>query len=616
MSMYEFLFEAPPAKKSKNKAKKVDSKKATIKAKENSPPPPPKPTTYNDVLKRQDLKDFNFNNRYQVKGQEYQKNKDEIANLKNYIGDLSITGKRLTHTQKYTFQKLHYELMVQGYSDNVAYALCLLFFEESKFDKQYGQSPSFNPTTKAMGVIQWIRSRFADFVLFLREKTHDFKNLEPDTLKSLNYFLNITKENAENNSQNEFSVSIDKSNNLVSDEQIKKFNEFLWSQKEMVDYQIEFLIKELNSDYYKSLFNGLDDQAKEMKNHSKDFHFGKREAGPIDFDKDAMLPTTFKKDAKPENLITALSKTEKAFLNKVLSRFIVPNKKDSQSWDNLTKERIKKSFKTLYDNITLQLDTYALSDKAFKKGEYKYTDANNKNITVPKKDFNDKKQQLEEIVKELESRIEKNLNDYPFLAEVYEVKEGDLLSKIVTGKGITWKSLVRYNLPFFINYFKDRKDKKKDIYSFAATFYGALKTKILIPKYNCVIIKTKDDLKKAAEADNKTVEELIKFNESDVKETDQLDDKQQKIKVPIHVIDAECLHTQIVFLQNSNGKLSEQLVRSYIRNILLEEKNNINKPYASGDVADMLLDEEGWTTDPHDRQLIKKWYIKMGLSHN
>lgn len=608
MSIYEFLFETPRGKKTKNKSKKTTSKAATT--------PTPKPATYNDILKLQDLKDFNFNSRYQGKGQEYQKNKDEIATLKNYIADLSVTGKRLTHTQKYTFQKLHKTFINQGYSDNVSYALCLLFFEESKFDKQYGKTPSFNPTTKAMGLIQWIRNRFADFVLFLKEKTHNFKNLQPETLKDLDYFLNINQENAKNVSTNNFSVSIDKGNNLVSDAQIKKFNEILWSQKEMVDYQIEFLMKELNSDYYKGLLDGKDDAAKKVENHSYNFNIEQTQEGPINPTLGITLPTRTKDDSKPQNLIDALTKVEKDFLNQMISRFIVPNKKDTQTWDNMTDERIKKSFEILYKNITLQLDTYALTDKQFTSGEYKYTDDKKKEITNKKNDFNDKKQQLEEIVKELDSNIEKNFKDYPFLSEIYEVKEGDLLSKIVAGKGITWKSLVRYNLPFFINYFNNRTDKKKDIYQFAAKFYGTLKAKILIPKYNCFVIKTKEALQKAAEADGKTVEELIKFNESELKETDKLDKDKQKIKEPIHVIDPECKHTQIVFVEKSNNKLSEQLIKSYIRNILLEEtKNNNNKPYQQGDINDMLLDEEGWVTDPNDRQKIKKWYLAMGLAH-
>jgi len=608
MSIYEFLFEAPPAKKSKNKAKKNKTKVTAPPA----PPPSPKPATYNDVLKLQDLNDFKFNKRYQEKGEEYKKNKDEISDLSKYIGELSITGKRLTHTQKYTFRKLYNTFLYQGYSDNVCYALCLLFFEESKFDKQYGKSASFNPTTKAMGIIQWIRSRFAEFVLFLRKKTQNFKNLQPETLENLNYFLNITTDNAKNDSSNEFSVSIDQGKNLVTDEQIKIFNEVLWSQKEMVDYQIEFLMNEFKSDYYKKLFDGLDEEAKKVENQSENFYIEKI-VGPVDPKKDIILPPKIKDNNTPDNLINSLTEVEKNFLNKVLSRFIVPNKKDSQDWDDITNERIKKSFEILYDNITRKLDTYDLPDQHLKSGEYKYIQ-DKKEITSPKHEFNDKKKQLEEIVAKLENKIKENLNDYPFVSEVYEIKEGDLLSKIVKNKGITWKSLVRYNLPFFINYFKDRKDKKKDIYAFASKFYGTLKTKILIPKYNCVIINSKEELQKAAEADKKTVKQLIAFNESELKEIENV--KKEKIKEPIHKIDPECKHTQIIFLENSNNKLSEQLIRNYIQNILLEEKRNVNKPYGLGNVEDMLLDNEGWITDPKDRLIIKNWYLKMDLANN
>ena len=608
MSIYEFLFEAPPAKKSKNKAKKNKTKVTAPPA----PPPPPKPATYNDVLKLQDLNNFKFNKRYQEKGEEYKKSKDEISDLSKYIGELSITGKRLTHTQKYTFRKLYNTFLYQGYSDNVCYALCLLFFEESKFDKQYGKSASFNPTTKAMGIIQWIRSRFAEFVLFLRKKTQNFKNLQPETLENLNYFLNITDDNAKNDSSNDFSVSVDQGKNLVTDEQIKIFNEVLWSQKEMVDYQIEFLMNEFKSDYYKKLFDGLDEEAKKVENQSENFYIEKIE-GPVDPKRGIILPLKIKDNNTPDNLINSLTEVEKNFLNKVLSRFIVPNKKDSQDWDDITNERIKKSFEILYDNITRKLDAYDLSDQHLKAGEYKYIQ-DKKEITSPKHEFNDKKKQLEEIVAKLENKIKENLNDYPFVSEVYEIKEGDLLSKIVKNKGVTWKSLVRYNLPFFINYFNDRKDKKKDIYDFASKFYGTLKTKILIPKYNCVIINSKEELQKAAEADKKTVEQLIAFNESELKEIENT--KKEKIKEPIHKVDPDCKHTQIIFLENSNSKLSEQLIRNYIQNILLEETTNLNKPYGKGDVKDMLLDNEGWITDPNNRQTIKNWYLKMGLAHN
>ena len=82
--------------------------------------------------------------------------------------------------------------------------------------------------------------------------------------------------------------------------------------------------------------------------------------------------------------------------------------------------------------------------------------------------------------------------------------------------------------------------------------------------------------------------------------------KKEKIKEPIRKVDPDCKNTQIIFLENSNNKLSEQLIRKYIQNILLGETTNLNKPYGKGDVKDMLLDEEGWVTDPNDRQKIKK----------
>ena len=141
MSMYEFLFEAPPAKKSKNKEKKQNNTGAKVKAKKeetkkdetkstSSPKEvqQSKAATYNDVVNSQNLKDFNFNERYQEKANEYQSNKDKLSDLRKYIGELSITGKRLSHTQKYTFQKLFKAFQREGYSYNLSYALCLLFF--------------------------------------------------------------------------------------------------------------------------------------------------------------------------------------------------------------------------------------------------------------------------------------------------------------------------------------------------------------------------------------------------------------------------------------------------------------------------------------------------------
>lgn len=633
--MYEFLFEAPPAKKSKNKEKKQNNTGAKVKAKKeetkkdetkstSSPKEvqQSKAATYNDVVNSQNLKDFNFNKRYQEKANEYQSNKDKLSDLRKYIGELSITGKRLSHTQKYTFQKLFKAFQREGYSYNLSYALCLLFFEESKYDKEYGSKKTINPTTKAMGLTQWIRSRFADFVLYLRKKTHEFKNLEPETLKKLSYFLNITQDNAKNDEKNKFSVSIDRSNNQVSDEEIEKFNEILWSQKEMVDYQIEFLIGEFNSKFYRGRFEGTDVAARELENQSKDIysetpflHFMDYN-GPMDpAQNDSIIPPLTTIDEKtPLQLLESLTTVEKNFLNQVISKFMIPNKKKNQTWDSISNERVKKGFEVLYNNITRRLDTYDLTSQHFKTGEYTYTDEKGQNAAATKNEFNNKKQQLEDIATELENNIKKNLEDYPFISEIYEIKEKDLLSTIVKNKGITWKSLVRYNLPFFVNYFKKRKDKEKDIYTFASKFYGTLKTKILIPKYNCVIVNSKAELQKVAEADGKTIEQLIAFNESEFKEIENV--KKEKIKEPIHKIDPECKHTQIIFLENSNNKLSEQLIRNYIQNILLEEKRNVNKPYGRGNVEDMLLDNEGWITDPKDRQIIKNWYLKMGLVNN
>lgn len=635
MSMYEFLFEAPPAKKSKNKEKKQNNTDSKVKVKKeetkkeetkstSSPKEvqPPKAATYNDVVNSQNLKDFNFNKRYQEKANEYQSNKDKLSDLRKYIGELSITGKRLSHTQKYTFQKLFKAFQREGYSYNLSYALCLLFFEESKYDKEYGSKKTINPTTKAMGLTQWIRSRFADFVLYLRKKTHEFKNLEPETLKKLSYFLNITQDNAKNDEKNKFSVSIDRRNNQVSDEEIEKFNEILWSQKEMVDYQVEFLIGEFNSKFYRGRFEGTDVAARELENQSKDIysetpflHFMDYN-GPMDpMQNDPIIPPLTTIDEKtPLQLLESLTTVEKNFLNQVISKFMIPNKKKNQTWDSISNERVKKGFEVLYNNITRRLDTYDLTSQHFKTGEYTYTDETGQNAAATKNEFNNKKQQLEDIATELENNIKKNLEDYPFISEIYEIKEKDLLSTIVKNKGITWKSLVRYNLPFFVNYFKNRKDKEKDIYTFASKFYGILKTKILIPKYNCIIVKTKQELQKVAEADGKTVEQLIAFNESEFKEIEN--DKKEKIKEPIHKVDPDCKHTQIIFLENSNNKLSEQLIRNYIQNILLEETTNLNKPYGKGDVKDMLLDNEGWITDPNNRQTIKNWYLKMGLAHN
>ncbi len=36
--------------------------------------------------------------------------------------------------------------------------------------------------------------------------------------------------------------------------------------------------------------------------------------------------------------------------------------------------------------------------------------------------------------------------------------------------------------------------------------------------------------------------------------------------------------------------------------------------YRDGNIDDMMLDKEGWTTDPNDRQKVKRWYLDMGMA--
>lgn len=65
--------------------------------------------------------------------------------------------------------------------------------------------------------------------------------------------------------------------------------------------------------------------------------------------------------------------------------------------------------------------------------------------------------------------------------------------------------------------------------------------------------------------------------------------------------------------------MNDKLLKQYITEVLKHKKYAGSYPdenYGKGHVNDMLLDEEGWVTDPNDRQEIKKWYINMGLAHN
>jgi hypothetical protein len=63
---------------------------------------------------------------------------------------------------------------------------------------------------------------------------------------------------------------------------------------------------------------------------------------------------------------------------------------------------------------------------------------------------------------------------------------------------------------------------------------------------------------------------------------------------------------------------ANNLLKEVIKEYILEIKNSGSYPeekYGNGHINDMMLDEEGWITDPNDRQKVKKWYLDMGLSH-
>ncbi len=62
----------------------------------------------------------------------------------------------------------------------------------------------------------------------------------------------------------------------------------------------------------------------------------------------------------------------------------------------------------------------------------------------------------------------------------------------------------------------------------------------------------------------------------------------------------------------------ENILRNFIMETLKDRKYSGSYPdelYGNGNVKDMLLDEEGWITDPNDRKKIKKWYLDMGLAY-
>ncbi len=62
------------------------------------------------------------------------------------------------------------------------------------------------------------------------------------------------------------------------------------------------------------------------------------------------------------------------------------------------------------------------------------------------------------------------------------------------------------------------------------------------------------------------------------------------------------------------------LLKDFILEVLKHNKKLYagsypEESYHNGHVDDMMLDKEGWITDPNDRKKIKKWYLDMGLSY-
>lgn len=63
--------------------------------------------------------------------------------------------------------------------------------------------------------------------------------------------------------------------------------------------------------------------------------------------------------------------------------------------------------------------------------------------------------------------------------------------------------------------------------------------------------------------------------------------------------------------------ITERELRKIIKKHLFEANTGSypEESYQDGHIDDMMLDKEGWTTDPNDRKKIKQWYLDMGLAH-
>lgn len=62
---------------------------------------------------------------------------------------------------------------------------------------------------------------------------------------------------------------------------------------------------------------------------------------------------------------------------------------------------------------------------------------------------------------------------------------------------------------------------------------------------------------------------------------------------------------------------NENQLKNLIKKYLLEvyAGSYPEESYKDGHVDDMMLDKEGWITDPNDRKKVKQWYLDMGMAH-
>ena len=61
--------------------------------------------------------------------------------------------------------------------------------------------------------------------------------------------------------------------------------------------------------------------------------------------------------------------------------------------------------------------------------------------------------------------------------------------------------------------------------------------------------------------------------------------------------------------RNNNFK---ELIRQYLFEVYAGSQPE--EGYRDGHVDDMMLDKEGWITDPNDRKKVKQWYLDMGMT--